>query len=80
MEQVKFTLHKAQLDFVKGHKTHGYKDRSSMVRAALDRLRASMDEKRLHESAALYAQEYASDSELEEITEQALTEWPSDEN
>ena len=80
MEQVKFTLHKAQIDFVKGHKNHGYKDRSSMVRAALDRLRESIEEKRLRESAVLYAEEYASDGDLQELTEQALAEWPDDEN
>jgi len=80
MEQVKFTLHKAQIDFVKGHRTHGYKDRSSMVRAALDHLRASMDRKRLRESAALYAADYTSDSELNELAEQALADWPNDEN
>ena len=80
MEQVKFTLHKAQIDFVKGHRTHGFKDRSSMVRAALDHLRASMDRKRLLESAALYAADYTADSELNELAEQALADWPNDEN
>ena len=80
MEQAKFSLHKAQIEFVKGHRTHGFKDRSSMVRAALDHLRASIERKRLLESASLYAEVYAEDSELVELSEQALADWPNDKN
>ena len=80
VQQVKFTLHEAQLDFIKSHSKHGFKDRSSMVRAALDQLKSAIDHKRLLESAELYAVEYSTDSELQELTELALLDLPDDDH
>ncbi len=80
MNQVKFTLHQSQIDFVKEHRSYGFKDRSSLVRAALDRLRKDIEHRRLLESAKLYAEVYADDGELRELTDQAITGWPDDEH
>ena len=80
MHQVKFTLHQSQIDFVREHGVYGFKDRSSLVRAALDHLRQEIERRRLIESANLYAEVYADDDELRELTDQAITGWPNDEN
>jgi hypothetical protein len=48
----------------------------TMVRTALDRFKSDLETQHLKESAALYAEIYESDSELQEITEAALDGWP----
>ncbi|MGB3715952.1 MAG: hypothetical protein WA996_16115 [Candidatus Promineifilaceae bacterium] len=80
MQQVKFTLHQSQIKFVKEHGVYGFKDRSSLVRAALDHLREEIKHQRLLESAELYAEVYAEDDELRELTDQAISGWPNDEH
>ena len=55
---------------------HGFKDRGSLVRAALDHLRKEKENQRLLESAKSYAEVYAADVELRELTDQAITGWP----
>ena len=80
MQQVKFTLHQSQIKFVREHGVYGFKDRSSLVRAALDYLRKEIEHQRLLESAELYAEVYADDGELRELTDQAIAGWPNDEH
>ena len=58
------------------HGVHCFKDRSSLVRAALDYLRKEIERQRLLESAKSYAEVYAADGELRGLTDQAITGWP----
>jgi hypothetical protein len=76
MHQAKFSLSPNQIDFVNRHQAWGYPDKSSLVRAALDELKAKLARERLAESARLYAEVYAEDKELRELTEAALEDWP----
>jgi Arc/MetJ-type ribon-helix-helix transcriptional regulator len=76
MSQVQVSLTDGQAQFLNQFAALGYPDKSSLVRAAIDRFRHEVVRDRLRESAYLYAETYAEDRELQELTEQALEGWP----
>ncbi len=76
MTQAKFSLEKPQVDFVEQFRALGYRDKSELVRAALDRMRLETERKQLEESARLYAALYESDAEARAWTEDAISGWP----
>lgn len=76
MQQAKFSLTPPIVDFLGSHKRYGFKDKSSMVRAALLQLQEELELEQLRQSADLYAEVYAEDTELFELTEAAIIEWP----
>lgn len=73
MLQFKFSIEESQAVFLNNFKLFGFKNKSSLVREALNRLKKELENKKLEESAELYAE----DSELKEITESAIEKWPS---
>jgi hypothetical protein len=76
MQQAKFSFTPTLWEFLCNYKMYGFKDRSSMVQSALFRLKEELELKNLKQSAELYAEIYQEDSELHEITETAIQEWP----
>ncbi len=76
MIQAKFTIAETQSRFLSQHKKYGFKDKSSVIRAALDRLQKEFEQEKLMKSADLYAEIYAKDKELRKLTETAISEWP----
>jgi hypothetical protein len=76
MIQAKFTLEESQLDFLNLCKQYGFKDKSSVVRAALDQLQHVLELEHLRLSADLYAELYENDPELQALTESARIGWP----
>lgn len=76
MGQVKFSFRESQEEFISRYKAYGFKDRSAMVRAALNHFRTALEKEGLKESASLYAELYAEDRELKALTESALSGWP----
>ncbi len=76
MIQAKFSLEETHIEFLAQHQQYGFKDKSGLVRAALDRFYAEFAQQRLSESAELYAQVYTEDDETQEWTEAGLSEWP----
>ncbi len=76
MIQAKFSLEESHVQFLAQCKQYGFKDKSDVVRTALDRLYTELAQQRLCESAALYAKVYAEDDETQEWTDAALSEWP----
>ncbi len=76
MQQAKISIKDEQVEFLENHKLYGYKDKSSMVREALKRLKEEVERKSLRQSADLYAEIYKNDSELKELTESAISGWP----
>lgn len=76
MPQAKLTLTDEQVEFLQGFAALGYSDKSSLVREALDRFRKELTQQQLRESADLYAEVYAEDEELQQLTSQALAGWP----
>ena len=77
MIQAKFSLKESHIQFIEQCKQYGFKDKSDVVRTALDRLRKELAEQRLCESAALYAENYQEDDETREWTDAALSGWPT---
>ena len=76
MQQSKFSLTFPLVEFVNDHKNYGFKDKSSMIRAALEQMKRNLALQALKQSANLYAEIYEEDSELQELTEFAIDRWP----
>lgn len=76
MLQTKVSLEKSQIEFLDSYEQLGFRDRSAVVRAALDRMRLDLEQRRLQASAALYAELYDGDVEMQQLTEAALAGWP----
>jgi len=76
MVQAKFSLEENQIEFLKHYKRFGFKDRSALIRSALDRLIKELAHQALKNSAELYTQIYEEDQENRELTESALSGWP----
>jgi Arc/MetJ-type ribon-helix-helix transcriptional regulator len=77
MVQAKFSLDESHIEFLEQCKQYGFKDKSEVVRTALNRLYGELAQQRLQESAELYTQVYADDDEIQEWTEAAVSEWPT---
>jgi hypothetical protein len=76
MLQAKFTIDHSQAIFLDHFRHYGFKDKSALVRAALQRFQQELERQELIESANLYAEIYAEDEELQALTEAALAGWP----
>ena len=76
MQQAKFSLSPPLIEFVGNYQQYGFKDKSSLVRAALTRLKEEKERHLLEQSADLYAALYAEDADLQELTDAALVGWP----
>ncbi|GIK73555.1 MAG: hypothetical protein BroJett021_25430 [Chloroflexota bacterium] len=76
MQQAKFSLTPGLSEFVANYAAYGFKDKSSMVQAALLRLKEEFERKELRESAELYAALYEEDADLPALTESAIEGWP----
>lgn len=76
MLQAKFSCKEDQVAFLNSYKEYGFKDKSSMIREALNLLRKERELEKLRESAELYAETYDEDSELKELTAAAVHGWP----
>ena len=76
MQQAKFSLPSPLIHFVGEYEQYGFKNKSSVVRVALTRLKEEMERRALEQSANLYAEIYEEDAELQTLTESALTGWP----
>ncbi len=76
MLDAKFSVDQTHLDFLNHYRQYGFKNRSMMVRTALEHLKADIEAARLRQSAKLYAELYAEESELRDLAEAAIREWP----
>jgi glycogen debranching enzyme len=74
--QTKFTCKEDQAAFLNRFKEYGYKNKSSMLREALNLLKKKKESQELCESAELYAEVYNEDSELKKLTASAMQGWP----
>ena len=76
MIQAKFSVKQSQADFLRDHKRYGFKDKSSMLRAAIDHYRKELELERLKLSAISYSEVYSKDEDLQRVTKAALNGWP----
>ena len=58
MVQAKFSVKESQARFLSQYKEYGFKDKSSMLRAALDQLKKELYIANLKYSAELYSETY----------------------
>ena len=76
MQQVKVSIDEKQVEFLNEYHNYGFKDKSSLVRKAIDHFKKELEIQKLKKSADLYAEIYNKDSELQDLTKSALSEWP----
>ncbi len=76
MLQAKFSVEAKQAHFLGHYKAYGFKDKSSMLRAAIDHFKKEMELQSLRKSADLYSEIYSEDDDLKKLTETAVTGWP----
>ncbi|MBI9084404.1 MAG: hypothetical protein JEZ11_12460 [Desulfobacterales bacterium] len=76
MLQAKFSVEETQARFLSDYKVYGFKDKSAMLRKAIDRLKTELEIESLRQSAELYAETYSQDDDLKELTGAALDGWP----
>ncbi len=76
MLQAKISIEETQAHFLGTFKAYGFKDKSSMLRAAIDHFKKEMELEGLRKSADLYSEIYSEDDDLKELTETAVTGWP----
>uniref|UniRef100_Q3AQZ7 CopG family transcriptional regulator n=1 Tax=Chlorobium chlorochromatii (strain CaD3) TaxID=340177 RepID=Q3AQZ7_CHLCH len=76
MLQAKVSLSPPLYEFLKNYKDFGFKDKSSMVQNALERLKNELEVLKMQQSAQWYAELYDQDLETQELTESAITGWP----
>ncbi|MGK7942986.1 MAG: hypothetical protein AB4058_00775 [Microcystaceae cyanobacterium] len=72
--EVNLNLQESQLKFLTGYRDYGFESQEAMIQSALERLKRELEEQELDESAKLYAEVYAEDTELQELTEAACAE------
>jgi Arc/MetJ-type ribon-helix-helix transcriptional regulator len=73
MPQIKFSLDEDSDRFVNQYRKYGYKSKSAVVVDAITRLRESLNQKALADSAALYQEIYESDVDLQDLTDDAAS-------
>lgn len=75
MKEQTFELDESQIKFLQSCQKYGFKDANEVVRIAIKRLELALEAEQLEESAALYAEIYEEDTDLQELTELGLEEW-----
>jgi hypothetical protein len=76
MEQAKISFEKDHITFLNKYQELGYKDKSSLVRSAIEHFIKSVEKQKLAKSAKLYAEIYREDSDLRNLTNSAIEDWP----
>ena len=80
MQQAKFSIDKTRMQFIDQFKEFGFKDKSDLIRNALDCLKKRFENEQMRVSADLYAELYAEDKELRKLTETASHNWPNEQS
>jgi len=78
MQQAKISFDENQIKFLNMYRELGFKDKSSLVRTAIQEFIRSMEKQELTKSAKLYAEIYKKDSELRDLTNSAIKNWPNE--
>ena len=76
MIQTKFSLKESQALFLSKYRDYGFKDKSAMLRIAIDQFKKRLEHEKLKQSADLYAEAYAEEDDLKQLTEGVADGWP----
>ncbi len=77
MHQIKLSLQDSQVEFLGKHREYGFRDKSELVRKALEFFQREVELKELEESALLYARLYEEDQEAKEWVADSAKDWPA---
>ncbi|MCT7957990.1 hypothetical protein [Laspinema palackyanum] len=78
MKEYTFKLDDSISQFVEQFQDYGFQDSRALVMAALQRFQSALESAKLQESAALYAEIYEEEPELQALAEAGLEEWPKE--
>ncbi|NMB81140.1 MAG: hypothetical protein GYA14_04930 [Ignavibacteria bacterium] len=78
MEQLKVSLKKEHLDFIRHHAKFGFKDKSSLIRKAVEILQEKIETESLKSSAKILSEIYTKDVEVKEWVNDSDKSWPDD--
>ncbi|MCF8240136.1 MAG: hypothetical protein K9J16_02025 [Melioribacteraceae bacterium] len=76
MQQAKISFDESQINFLNKYRELGFKDKSSLVRSAMEEFIKSVEKQKLEKSAKLYAEIYNEDADLHDLTNSAIEDWP----
>ncbi len=76
MLQAKFSIEETQARFLNNFKGYGFKDKSAMLREAIEHFKKELERESLRKSAELYSEIYSEDDDVKDLTETALNGWP----
>ncbi len=76
MQQAKISFDENHIKFLNKYQELGFKDKSSLVRSAIEHFIKTLEKQKLANSARLYAEIYKEDSELRDLTNSAIEDWP----
>ena len=73
MPQIKIVLDEEELKFVEAHSKYGFKSKTALVNEAVSLFRKKLKNEEIARSAEIYAEIYAEDTELKELTDDAAS-------
>ena len=76
MIQAKFSVKETQALFLSRFKEYGFRDKSSMLRSAIEHFEKKLELEQLKKSADLYSEIYSEDDSLKTLTDTAVSGWP----
>ncbi|MFA5504098.1 MAG: hypothetical protein WC314_04840 [Vulcanimicrobiota bacterium] len=76
MLQAKFSITEQQSAFLDQYREYGFKDKSEVVRTALEHFRQAFHDEEMRRSAILCAEVYESDLEAQAWVKDAMERWP----
>ena len=76
MLQAKFSIEETQVHFLNNFKEDGFKDKSLMLRTAINHFKSKLELESLKKSADLYSEIYSENDDLKELTETSVSGWP----
>ncbi len=78
MEQIKISLKKEQIEFINHHSRFGFKDKSSLIRKAVDIFKENIETESLKSSAKILAEIYSEEGTIKEWINDSTKNWPDD--
>lgn len=76
MQQTKISFNNDHINFLNKYQELGFKDKSSLVRSAMDEFMKLIEKRKLVNSARLYSEIYRGDEEMRDLTDSAIQDWP----
>ena len=77
MMTAQLSLNESLMQFLEQYQLYGFKDQNELICTALNRLYEQLEQQKLRQSATLYAEIYETDPETQELTQSALSGWPT---